>query len=67
MKKKFNWLTFFFEFAFAMAFFIVITAIAEPPLSLEKIGRGIFLSLVLTIPFSLLIKRKQKAIRDTSL
>ncbi len=59
--KKYKRITIFFiEFALTSVVFIAFIAFIEPPLSLEKIGRGIFLSLVLTFTFSLIFKRKRK-------
>lgn len=51
---------FFIEFALTLVVFIVFFEIIDPPLSLDRIVTGIFVSLLLTFTFSFFLKRKQK-------
>jgi hypothetical protein len=59
--KKYKKITMFFiEFALTLVVFIAFFEIMDPPISLERIGTGIFVSLILTFTFSFFFKGKQK-------
>ncbi|MVT42201.1 hypothetical protein GO495_16540 [Chitinophaga oryziterrae] len=59
--KKYKKITMFFiEFALTLVVFIAFFGIMDPPLSVERIGTCIFISLLLTFTFSFFFKRKQK-------